>query len=1425
VIFFAAFGFWSAHVLWADITIPSTCTGVACNVPVTADRTEANVTITGNDEYAYDPTENPANNIWPTLVLDENVKLTVTGTFEATGTNSYDTYSIIGKSGSELIIADEAIFKNTSASSIVYTEINLNRLTLQDGATATFSGTQQGVAPGLGLSNAGSYVRINGGITLGLGSKIILENRGSITNNSNGSGLLSVTGDGRTAAEFIIAQNITSATSIQNIKLHVNGGFEFVLLDDGDYGSGSVILHVDNSVITDQNVINASGISKSTASPLRVTVAVQNAQGESSGLKNQVRLGDQFYLIDKLDNDASQFTNVNFTQTVDGGGFMDYTLGVTVEGDLNNRALVGTWRGIDTLKSRPLLDGMMGGVMALQNGADLLEESGLPNAMCWAWEDGEWGWREGCGSGDGLSLFSAFGGYFQELQNGGDSYGNVNTSGTHVAGHTDYKGFSFLVGAAYNNETSLGRLTAGAFLEGGSGAYDTHTEIRNRTTDGSGDNNYFGAGLLLRHDFYPGYYAEASVRAGRIKTDFDVRSLANAKYDVSSPYLGAHAGGGYRYEYKSGLLMDAYAKFFWTRIGDVGTTIVNGHKLDFDETDFMRSRLGLRYTLPVNDRFALNFGGAWDYGFGGGTGVYKGKIDDMPLAPGYEPTIEGSAGFLEMGLDYKPFEGNNLSLSLSGKAYLGKVEGGSGALQLKYDFGGPEQPSSWARGGYLAPSSGDASGRVSTLTGKLSGRLAQSAAGEDEAVDLDGSAVALETVTVYSEPDWKQVLSPGAVTVVSTDDFQGEQRDLGDYLDRVPGLHVTRRGGDGQYATVNVRGSTAAQVAVYVDGVPQNLSGDAAVDLSLFPMENVARIEVYRGYVPVRFVGAPIGGVINIVTKKPMAQSTTVYSGVTSLGGFKAGGTFTSPLLGGSLMLTANRDQSDGDYRYTYYNNEEPYEMPNPRWRQANDYQNSDVMLKWQSENWLFKASWKEIDRAYPSNSDQMTDNSSDNWPTNYERWRSYNRDNRQQVLQKDFSLGYRDTFMDSLEIGLQFDYTLQNKNYEWLNHPPLNTAPFDVSPGAEWSRYDTERWAVNLDASYKLGERHLLEFRGDFSREALDVDGSNYQGTNAGDKFALRPQYSQDRSHLQLQDTVTLNDAQDLWLTLVLRSDKVESDSEELSDNAWHYTWGLGLKKNVGEHWTLKGSYGTFVRYPNFYELYGDSVYIKPNAYVGADQVPAVGTEEGEQWDIGVDWRGQAPLLDVPGTLSAGYFFRRTENMIGLYQTPKYVYYGNYGNTWARGVEVEGGLRWSQFDLDFSATWMESKLVDVVKVRLGYATQWIAEGQPLLNSPEWEYFVRGTYRHPKYPLSLFAELHHSSEIPVRYTNVLLTTYYSEKLAIANLGLKVDLWDGLQLTAGVNDVFNRGPEQILYNDRNHYRRTVDFPLQGRVYYATLRCAF
>lgn len=176
-----------------------------------------------------------------------------------------------------------------------------------------------------------------------------------------------------------------------------------------------------------------------------------------------------------------------------------------------------------------------------------------------------------------------------------------------------------------------------------------------------------------------------------------------------------------------------------------------------------------------------------------------------------------------------------------------------------------------------------------------------------------------ELTVVADRPEWEEVLSPGSVTVIEPKKIEGEQKTLPEVLKDVPGIHVREVNGKGQYTTVSVRGSTASQVGVFVDGILTNLGGDAAADISAIPIDNVERIEVYRGYIPARFAGTYIGGVINIITKKPDKEHVSLELGKSSFGGDKASVEFVAPLGSGSLMVGATHEDSNGRFKYKNY--------------------------------------------------------------------------------------------------------------------------------------------------------------------------------------------------------------------------------------------------------------------------------------------------------------------------------------------------------------------------------------------------------------------------------------------------------------------------------------------------------------------------
>jgi hypothetical protein len=186
--------------------------------------------------------------------------------------------------------------------------------------------------------------------------------------------------------------------------------------------------------------------------------------------------------------------------------------------------------------------------------------------------------------------------------------------------------------------------------------------------------------------------------------------------------------------------------------------------------------------------------------------------------------------------------------------------------------------------------------------------------------EADETTVTLPVLSVIGKPvDLRDVLSPGVVSIVKPDDVKGEHKSLSDLLDQIPGVYVRRQSGSGHYTTASIRGSAPSQVNIYVDGIPMNLANETAADISTLPISNVERVEVYRGVTPARFSGAPIGGAINIVTKKPTSFSGSVSVGKRSFSGEQYAASLNFPLLGGHMLIGVDHERAKDDFGYEDY--------------------------------------------------------------------------------------------------------------------------------------------------------------------------------------------------------------------------------------------------------------------------------------------------------------------------------------------------------------------------------------------------------------------------------------------------------------------------------------------------------------------------
>jgi Outer membrane receptor for ferrienterochelin and colicins len=114
--------------------------------------------------------------------------------------------------------------------------------------------------------------------------------------------------------------------------------------------------------------------------------------------------------------------------------------------------------------------------------------------------------------------------------------------------------------------------------------------------------------------------------------------------------------------------------------------------------------------------------------------------------------------------------------------------------------------------------------------------------------------------------------APASVTVIDQETIAAEgARDVNDLLRQVPGLNLTH-GNDG-ISQVSFRGISASRTLILVDGrrisTGKSFARHYQGDLNVVPLDAIERIEVVRGPMSTLYGSDAMGGVVNIITKKP----------------------------------------------------------------------------------------------------------------------------------------------------------------------------------------------------------------------------------------------------------------------------------------------------------------------------------------------------------------------------------------------------------------------------------------------------------------------------------------------------------------------------------------------------------------------------
>ncbi|MDR2008760.1 MAG: autotransporter outer membrane beta-barrel domain-containing protein [Alphaproteobacteria bacterium] len=451
--------------------------------------------------------------------------------------------------------------------------------------------------------------------------------------------------DGGDAINNIV--NISGDTKFQNV--HLSGGYaangtasdntlnlstNIVVL--GAYGFSNYNFTVDNNNIT-------TPVLMATKDSVDMKDSVVGLYLKSTS--KQLKAGDKIFLV-------SNMTGVNINQAsgkARAGVSMIYDWTIDVNGqdlyaiinsDVGNAGSGGGEAGKFNPETKALSEGHLSSMGVLTSGADLVADNGINSADTTLQENN-------------MGVFSSLN--FNSVRLNSGSYIDLNSSS-----------FVLGVGKKINNKYLMG-----AFLETGNGSHKTNNKTDYSTVKGSGDNLYFGAGLLGKYSFESNIYLDASVRAGYVNTNYKADFSPDAKYNIGALYYGGHIGAGYKHDV-SVLTFNEYVKYLATVQGGNDVSFDSGEKAKFDDVISSRVQAGLRVKYS-----SVFVGYAYEQEL---AGEAKATIDNTAIDA---PSIKGGTNIIEAGYE-KTFSHFNIGAGVKG--YIGARDGYSINAKVGYMF-------------------------------------------------------------------------------------------------------------------------------------------------------------------------------------------------------------------------------------------------------------------------------------------------------------------------------------------------------------------------------------------------------------------------------------------------------------------------------------------------------------------------------------------------------------------------------------------------------------------------------------------------------------------------------------------------------------------------------------------------------------------
>lgn len=503
----------------------------------------------------------------------------------------------------------------------------------------------------------------------------------------------------------------------------------------------------------------------------------------------------------------------------------------------------------------------------------------------------------------------------------------------------------------------------------------------------------------------------------------------------------------------------------------------------------------------------------------------------------------------------------------------------------------------------------------------------------------------------------------GPVRVIPRSEFENRTTNLADVLSDQTGVQIRQSGGLGSYSSVSVRGSTARQVQVVVDGMLLNDPVTGGVDMGKLGLHDISRIQVYPSGAPAQFAQAGIGGVVVMETLgKDIEDSSRINLGAGSFDTYKMALFNSGSHEDFYYWVSLDRQSSNNDFEY-----------PNSReWFNPND--GADTKRRnadYEQDAVSTKLGW-EINNTSKLNALIQYNDNEQNIPS-IQNWRNNKAFLTNETLRTQLHYQQQGWMDGQIHSSHRLIWTDTSERY--------NNKTGLVGLGTTDVYTDTDQLGLVNTLTWLLGNHTLSA--------TIDIAQYSYKqhdklGTDLPDKRE-RLQIASALSHQWLSDDSR-------WRSQIsLRQYRINDDSDESLGNGSvtktsstdrYNSWQLGLSHYFADNWEISAGLARQVRVPTLQELYGQQ-----GLFVGNDELEA---EESLNYEITLRTDQGWGHVEVTG------FYRNLDPAVSAIYDARGV--GRYINLSGEIYGAEIDASWHIYDwweLYGNATLQESENTD----------------------------------------------------------------------------------------------------------------------------------